>query len=122
MRWGQRKKQIAKDRYDLADKYTKQYGVTDAYDKWADYGYGAAINRKWSETKYKKLESDYRNLLQKSQKQVTADMRQKYGKDYDRFVRGEHTKRKLISIGVSTGYIATLSAGAIAIGRKVLRG
>lgn len=88
------RKEIESERYELRKKYNKKYGVDKAYDdadeevyKRAEkLGYDPAdMNYEESKEIYAKAD----RLASKSYKAVESEMRQKYGKDYDAFVKRE---------------------------------
>ena len=88
------RKEISDERSALRSKYNKKYGVVEAYDK-ADeailararkMGYDPAdTDPEFVKKVYDKADA----LSQKSAKAVDAEMRSKYGKDYDNFVNRE---------------------------------
>lgn len=119
------RKEIQTERYNLRNKYDKKYGVSKAYDK-ADEALWkkaeklkidpADIDPEEAEKFYGKADA----LSTKSAKAVDAEMRSKYGKDYDNFISGEQRTGTALVIGglVLSGVVTYGSYKVLELGAK----
>lgn len=106
MKWGVRReekkalrKEIDRERSKLRNKYDKEYGVSEAYDK-ADKDYNDAYAKLGydpddGERYYARAEK----LSSKSAKAVDRDMRARYGKEYDDFLKAEQRFGEAMIVG-----------------------
>lgn len=98
------RKEISDARFEARKKYNAKYGVDEAYEKADEALYRKAkklgidpadIDPDESERIYAKADS----LSQKRTNDVDAEMRSKYGSDYDKFLRNEQTGDAVIVVG-----------------------
>ena len=98
------RKEMSNKRDSLRNKYNKEYGVSEAYDKAErtllsrskKLGLDPAdFDPEEAERIYEKADT----LSQKSTKAVDAEMRRKYGKDYDRFISREQNIAGVLVVG-----------------------
>ncbi len=118
MRWGVRKKEIAKYESERRSALRKEYGIDDAQFE-ADTAYVKSNDTTKSDSyrdkeydKYEKLQRKADDLEDKMYSQLEAELKQKYGKDYDRYKRGEKVANMLVFGGV--GFAAILGPMLIA--------
>lgn len=88
------RKEISDERNALRKKYNSKYGVVEAYDKADEAIYARAKKLGYdpADTDPEEAARIYEKadaLSQKSTKAVDAEMRSKYGKDYDNFLNRE---------------------------------
>lgn len=114
------KKEMSEQRTALSKKYRKKYGVDSAYEQ-ADKTYNERYDKLGHDPADGwKIYAKADKLQDKACKDVDADMRRKYGKDYDNFVKGEATKAAVTACGVIVLSTATLYGGykALTVGGK----
>lgn len=112
MRWGVRKKQIRQDENDRRVALFKKHKVYDALEEadiaYAKDGYSKRVNT---------LMDKANTLEQKAYSELKSEMKAKYGKDYDRYKKGERAAALMTGAAVGTAAIGVPVLGVVAVGK-----
>ena len=112
MKWGQRKKQIRQDEIETGSALKKKYKLFEAQDK-AELAY-----QKYGMTdRVQKLSDHADSIESKVYSELKTEMKKKYGKDYDRYKRGESVANTLLVGGVLTGAVGGTVLAGVALGK-----
>lgn len=124
------RKHMASERSLLDQKYRKRYGADKAYDDADDVMGKRAeeLGKEWDDLdpeEYERIYAKADSLSSKSYKAAEADMRKKYGKDYDAFCKYEKRVNTATVVGgialTAAITVGTVKATQLA-GRAIVKG